>query len=114
MSDKEPAHHIIHSRFYARTFGLATAALVIYLLFRIIQPFLVQLLWAALLAAILHPMHKSLTGKLKNRPTVSSAIIAFGGALGIVVPAAVIATVFTRQAGQLLERIQQVASSRHI
>src|SRR5687767_5640339 len=105
MSDNEGPHHIVHSRFYARTFGLVTAAVVAYLLFRVLQPFLMQLLWAGLLAAILHPLHRRLTTRFKNRPTASSAVISFGGALGIIIPAALFATVFTRQAGQLLSRI---------
>src|SRR5262245_32773850 len=112
MSDAEPPRSIVHSRFYARTFGLATAVGVGYLLFRIVQPFLGQLMWAGLLAAILHPIHRRLTQRLKNRPTASSAVIAFGGALGILVPAGILATVFTRQAGQLLVRIQSAASQR--
>src|SRR5690242_10926672 len=110
MSDKEQPHHIVHSRFYARTFGLVTAAVVSYLLFRIVQPFLAQMIWAALLAAILHPLHTRLTARFKNRPTASSALIAFGGALGIIVPAALLATIFTRQAGQLLDRVQVAAT----
>jgi len=114
MSDKEPPHHVVHSRFYARTFALVTAAAVGYLLFRVLQPFLSQLVWAALLAAILHPLHRRLTARFKNRPTASSAVIAFGGATLILIPAAIVATVFTRQAGQLLSRIQMAATQRHI
>lgn len=114
MSDNTPPRPITHSRFYARTFGLVTAALVSYLLFRVVQPFLGQLLWAGLLAAILHPIHRRLTLRFKNRPTASSAVISFGGALGIIIPAALLATVFTRQASQLLDRIQAAANQRHI
>jgi predicted PurR-regulated permease PerM len=114
MSEKEPPHHVVHSRFYARTFGLVTAAVVGYLLFRILLPFLSQLMWAALLGAILQPLHRRLTQRLNNRPSASSAIISFGGALGIIIPAALLATLFTRQAGQLLERIQVMANQRHI
>ncbi|MBK7864760.1 MAG: AI-2E family transporter [Archangiaceae bacterium] len=114
MSDKEPAHHIVHSRFYARTFGLVTAAVVGYLFFRVLQPFLSQVIWAALLGAILQPLHRQLTRRLNNRPSASSAIISFGGALGIIVPAGLLATLFTRQASQLLGRIQNAASLRHI
>src|SRR3954470_4003202 len=114
MSDKEPPHHIVHSRFYARTFGLVTAALVGFLLYRILLPFLSQLMWAALLGAILQPLHRRLTQRLNSRPSASSAVISFGGPLGTIIPAALLATIFTRQAGQLLERIQLAATQRHI
>lgn len=114
MSDSEGPHPIVHSRFYARVFALVTAAAVAYLLFRVLQPFLMQLLWAGLLAAILHPLHRRLTARFNDRPTASSALISFGGALLIIVPAGLLATLFTRQAGQLLGRIQTMASQRHI
>ncbi|MBL8956580.1 MAG: AI-2E family transporter [Myxococcaceae bacterium] len=91
-----------------------TAAVVGFLLFRVLQPFLPQLIFAGLLAAILHPLHRRLTARFKNRPTASSAVIAFGGAVLILVPAVVIVTLFTRQAGQLLSRIQMAATQRHI
>lgn len=114
MSESDGPHHIVHSRFYARTFGLVTAAVVTYLLYQVLQPFLAQLLWAGLLAAILHPLHRRLTRRLKDRPTASSALISFGGALLIIIPVSLLATIFTRQAGQLLGRIQTAASQRHI
>ena len=114
MSEHEGPHHIVHSRFYARTFGLVTAVAVAYLLFRVLQPFLMQLLWAGLLAAILHPFHRRLSARFNNRPTASSAVISFGGALGIIIPVSILATVFTRQAGELLGKLQVAANQRHI
>ncbi len=114
MAESDGPHHIVHSRFYARTFALVTAAAVTYLLYRVLQPFLMQLLWAGLLAAILHPLHRRLTARLKDRPTASSALISFGGSLLIIIPVSLLATIFTRQAGQLLGRIQTAANQRHI
>lgn len=114
MADLEPARSIVHSRFYTRTFGLVTAALCGYLLFRIVSPFIAQLIWGALLAALLHPLHRRFTLRLKNRPTASAAIISVGGALIFLVPIALLATIFTRQASQLITRVQAAASQRHI
>ncbi len=113
-NDSDPLRGIAHSRFYARTFGLVATALLGYLLYRIVSPFLVQLAWAALLAALLHPLHRRLTAKLKDRPSISSGAIAVGGAIGLLVPAGLIATLFTRQAAQLLERLELAANQRHI
>jgi predicted PurR-regulated permease PerM len=114
MPNPEPRGHVVHSRFYARTFGLVVAVTVGYLLFRIIQPFLIQVTWAGLLAAILHPLHVRLTRLLKNRPTASSSLIAFGGALVILIPSAALGTLFTQQAAHLLERIRVAAAQRHM
>jgi predicted PurR-regulated permease PerM len=105
---------IVHSRFYARTFGLITTGVLGYLLFRIAQPFLVQILWAALLSALLMPLHRWLTKKLNDKPSVSSGFISVGGAIALLVPFGLVATLFTRQAAQLLERLQTIAEQRHI
>jgi predicted PurR-regulated permease PerM len=113
-NESGPVRGIVHSRFYARTFALLTTGLLGYLLYRIAAPFLVQILWAGLLAGLLQPVHRWLTRKLKNRASVSSGFISVGGAIALLVPFGLIATLFTRQAAQLLERLQTAAEQRHI
>src|SRR5690242_785531 len=113
-NDSGPVRGVVHSRFYARTFALVATGLLGYLLYRITQPLLVQIAWAALLAALLHPLHRWLTRKLKDRPSVSSGFISVGGAVALLVPFGLVATLFTRQAAQLLERLQAAATQRHI
>ena len=58
----------VRDRFYARSFALATTAVLGYAFFRIVQPFLGPLLWALFLAFLLHPLHVRLTTRLKRRP----------------------------------------------
>jgi predicted PurR-regulated permease PerM len=113
-NDSGPVRGVAHSRFYARTFALAATGLLGYLLYRIAQPLLVQIAWAALLAALLYPVHRWLTHKLKDRPSVSSGFISVGGAVALLVPFGLIATLFTRQAAQMLQRMEVAAEQRHI
>jgi predicted PurR-regulated permease PerM len=113
-NDSGPVRGVAHSRFYARTFALAATGLLGYLLYRIAQPLLVQIAWAALLAALLYPVHRWLTNKLRDRPSVSSGFISVGGAVALLVPFGLIATLFTRQAAQMLQRMEAAAEQRHI
>ena len=55
------------SAFYRRCFQIATAAILGYLLFRILDPLSGMLGWAAVLAFILYPLHERLTRRLPPR-----------------------------------------------
>lgn len=105
---------IVHSVFYARTFALLSLGVLGYAVFRIGTPFFGPMLWAFLISALLYPTHKKLTARLKDRPAASATIIAVAGVVLLLVPLAILATIFGRQAAQLLTQIQAAASTRHI
>ncbi|MBI4164128.1 MAG: AI-2E family transporter [Acidobacteria bacterium] len=52
---------------YARIAFVAVLLVVVYYVFRILQPFLVALIWAAILATVFHPLFDSLVRRLKRR-----------------------------------------------
>lgn len=89
---------------------MAGAALLLYLLARILHPFYGAILWALLLAFLLFPVNAWLRAKLKGRRGVAALLLTLGVTLGIVVPVALLALVFVRQAGDLLTRVSAVAS----
>jgi predicted PurR-regulated permease PerM len=111
MSPRAP---IVHSTFYARTFALLAVGVLGYFVFRIGTPFFGPMLWAFLIAALLYPQHKKLTARLNDRPAASATIISVAGVVLLLVPLAILATIFGRQAAELLTRIQEAASTRHI
>src|SRR5256885_7751242 len=61
--------------FYLRSFQIATAAILGYLLLRVLDPLSGMLGWAAVLAFILHPLHERLTRRFKGRRALSAGIL---------------------------------------
>ena len=101
-------------RFYPRVLGLAALALLTWALFRIFQPFLGSILWAALLALLLEPLNLRLRRKLRGRASLSAAVLTLAAALGIAIPGALLAMVFSRQVIDLLGRVTTAANRYQI
>ena len=55
------------SSFASRVFGVAAAAALTYALYRIFEPFLGPILWAVLLAFLLHPVNLRLRRRMRGR-----------------------------------------------
>ncbi len=101
-------------RFFSRVFSIALAALLAYLLWLILRPFFGPILWALLLAFLLYPANAALCRKLGGRPGLAALLMTLGVTLGIVIPAALLALIFTRQAGELVTRLSDAASRYHL
>jgi len=53
----------------------AMVFIIIYASFKIFQPFLIPIVWGIIIAIALHPLHKWLTKKVKNKGGLSATII---------------------------------------
>jgi len=95
--------------FYARTFALLTLALLAYLLFQILQPFLAPIAWALFIAFLLQPVHRWLATRLGGRPSLSAALLTVATFLIIVGPLTGLAAAFAAQAAELLRYAQDFA-----
>jgi predicted PurR-regulated permease PerM len=85
------------SRSQVRTLALAAATiLVFYLCFRVAQPFLIPLVWAATLAVVTHPVHRWLAARIPNPNAAAAVSVALVTVL-ILGPAAWVATVLVRE-----------------
>ncbi len=102
------------SRFWTRVFGIAAAALLLYLLARILRPFFGPILWALLLAALLFPLNRWLRARLRGRRGAAALLLTSAVTLGIVIPATLLMLVFVRQATELLARVSQLAGRYQI
>ncbi len=102
------------SRFSTRVFGVAAAALLLYLLARILRPFFGPILWALLLAFLLFPLNRWLRGMLRGRRGPAALLLTFAVTLGIVIPATLLMLVFVRQAAELLARVSELAGRYQI
>ena len=102
------------SPFYARVFGLAAAGVLAFALYRILEPFVGPVLWAGLLALLLVPANQRLRRALGGRRGAAALLITLAVALLVLVPVAVLAVVFARQAADLIGRLQDAAVRHHI
>jgi predicted PurR-regulated permease PerM len=92
--------------FYTKAFFVALAALVIYLLLQVLQPFAGSMAWGIFLAFILFPFHRWLTRKLGNRPTISAGIITGFTPFALLTPLTLLGVAFANQARSLIEYLR--------
>jgi predicted PurR-regulated permease PerM len=97
----------VERRFWVRVGGLTLAALLAWLVWKIVAPLWQSLVWAALLGALLAPWNARLAKRLGGRTIVASAITLAVTVLLFVLPLAGIAGAVAAQASQLAGRLEQ-------
>jgi predicted PurR-regulated permease PerM len=105
-----------NDRFYPRVFGLVVAALLAVALVSILKPFTGPILWALLLAFLLHPINVRFRRRFqaKRRRGAAAFLMTVGVALAIVLPAAILAVAFAGQASDLSLRLGSLADRYRI
>jgi len=93
--------------FYRRTFGLAVAAVMAVLLYRIVEPFLGPLAWATFLAFLLQSPQRRLTRRFGNRPSLSAFTLTAGTLFVLVGPLTLLGGAFAAQARTLVAALQR-------
>ena len=92
--------------FYTKAFFIALAALVLYGLLLVLQPFAGSMAWAVFLAFLLIPLHRWLTRKLKGRNGWSAGIITGVTPFALLTPLTLLGFAFVDQARGLVNYIQ--------
>jgi predicted PurR-regulated permease PerM len=92
--------------FYRRSFLVATLLLVGYTLARVLEPLSGPLVWAAFLAFLMHPLHRSLTLRLKGRDGAAAGLLTGLTPVFVIAPVAGLAVVFAAQVSSLIEHLQ--------
>jgi predicted PurR-regulated permease PerM len=82
-------------------FGLA---LLLWLVYLVLRPFLIPLGWAAVLATVSYPVHERLARRRK--PAMAAILTTSAVTLVVVVPSVVVATVFVRETIDLASQLQ--------
>ena len=86
--------------------------LLLYLVFRIYEPFLAALGWAAVLAIFFYPMHRWLAKRFTaNRAAVLSTLAV---TFLLIVPAILVATLFVREAVSVSRGVQSAFLQEHV
>jgi predicted PurR-regulated permease PerM len=92
--------------FYQRLLGAACLALVAYLVFRIIEPFIGPIAWALFLGFLLQPAQQKLTRLLRGRASASAFLLTLLVLVLLLGPLTALAIAFARQAAELAGRLQ--------
>jgi predicted PurR-regulated permease PerM len=93
--------------FYVRVFTLATIAVLIVVLLRVIAPFVRPMMWAGLLAFLLHPVQVRLVRTLRGRVSIAAGILTVFVFLLFVGPLTLLGVVFAAQAGTLADQVRR-------
>jgi predicted PurR-regulated permease PerM len=96
--------------FYARTFALLALALIAYLLYQILLPFLAPVAWALFIGFLLQPTHQWLARRLGERPQLSAALLTLAVFLIVIGPLAALGTAFVAQVAELVRYVQDFAA----
>ncbi|HEY7368279.1 MAG TPA: AI-2E family transporter [Thermoanaerobaculia bacterium] len=102
------------SRFASRVFALASIAVILYLLAKILRPFLGPLVWSALIAFVLYPLYKRLRNRWPKRKDLPALVMTVGVALGLILPVIALLAVFAGQAADLVSRVGEMARTYSI
>jgi predicted PurR-regulated permease PerM len=98
-----PAPPADHTRIIVGWIGVA---LLVYLVYLVVRPFLLALGWAAVFAIVVHPLHDRLLPRLGRSRAAAVSTVAVS--LALIVPAALILPVFAREAFDAAAHIQRV------
>jgi predicted PurR-regulated permease PerM len=93
---------MVYSGFYRRSFLIATAVILAYLLLAVLAPLKGALGWAVVLAFLLHPVHERLSRRLKGRSMLSAGIITCLTPFLVLAPLSVFGVVFAGQVASLI------------
>lgn len=102
------------SRFYTRAFALGTIGVLGSLLFRTLTPFVVPIIWATLLAFMLHPLNRRLRVKWPTKPGLAAGVLTLGMVVLVGGPVSLFLFAFLRQASALLTGFQNEAHDRKL
>jgi predicted PurR-regulated permease PerM len=97
----------MYSRFYTRCFLIGTILVLGWVLLQFLDPFWASIGWAAILAFLLHPLHKWLTKKLRGKSGYSAGILTGLTPFLIIAPVVGFGLVFAQQVTLLIDYLRQ-------
>ena len=92
--------------FYSRAMGVVIVATLGFLVYRVLETFFVPIAWSVLFAFMLFPVQARLVPRLKGKEALSAAIITFAMTVVLLGPVSIFATIFGRQAADVVTRFQ--------
>jgi predicted PurR-regulated permease PerM len=90
--------------------AFAGFALLLFLLYAILEPFLVPLAWAGVIAIASYPVYERLLRKLGNREGSAAGMMVLGVAAIVIVPATLLAFLLAQEAARLYHALDQATA----
>lgn len=106
--------HDAEAVFYRRVFGVCVTALLAWLLYRVVHPFLAPLAWAVVIAYLAHPLQRRLTHRLNGRVGLAAGIMTAGLSVTLLGPLTILGATFASQAGSLLTALRALVTRLQI
>ena len=91
---------------FANLLLLALILVVFYLCYRVLEPFLVPLAWAAVLAVLFHPLHARLRRRLKGRDSLSALLITLLVVVLVLGPISSVGTLLVRELAETYRSLE--------
>ena len=95
--------------FYARTFALAAAALLAWLVYLVLSPLAQPIAWALFIAFLLQPLHRGLGRAMGGRQVLSAALLTLATVILLLGPLGALGAAFAAQVTELAKWAQEFA-----
>jgi predicted PurR-regulated permease PerM len=92
--------------FYRRVFGLVAAAVIGWLVWRILEPFVGPLVWGVFLAFLLQPAQRRLAAGFGDRPSLAAFVVVLFTLVLLAGPMTLLGGMFAAQARTLVDAVQ--------
>src|SRR5207247_10880523 len=104
--DQEDTSMLVTGKTLGQWFLLAIFGVVLYLCFRIMQPFLIPIFLALILSTLLDPVYEALARRMGDGRTLASLAVCLGLTLTIVLPVLLLSIALAREANDIYQNLR--------
>src|SRR6185369_13714174 len=97
---------VVSRKTLGQGFLLAIFGVVVYLCFRIIQPFLLPIFLALILSTLLDPVYETLARRMKNRTSLAAVLVCLGLTVAILLPIFFLSISLAREANDAYQYLK--------
>lgn len=105
---------LITGKTLGQWFLLALFGVVLYLCFRIMQPFLMPIFLALILSTLLDPIYEATAGRMRNRKTLAALVVCLGLTVAILLPVLLLSISLAREANDAYQNLKDPATVKRI
>ena len=97
---------VVSGKTFGQWFLLAIFGVIVYLCFRIIQPFLLPIFLALILSTLLDPVYEALARRMKNRTSLAAMLVCLGLTVAILLPIFFLSISLAREANDAYQYLK--------
>src|SRR5262245_25282720 len=104
----------INSKTLGQIALVGSFAVILYYCFRIMEPFLMPIFLALILAALLNPLYHAIARRLNNRDGLAALLVCLALTMAIIVPILVLSVSLAQEANDVYTRFQDPQMAAHL